>query len=228
MRPSLVLAAAVLNTVGASASAEVLAPFWYSATVDAAQGTAHFTFAFNHAPDFLTRNERGQADAFGIWTTDSGTPPLIAAYAVSDGVLPVGSAAVISVADIPQTGELTYFWPRPGSLASVDGTRGGGGWGSVEGHGGYTIDAHDVLRFDVPLSIVDHDGDGRFTYIMEPVSYGDWLGESYEGVSNVIYDVPPVPEPSKAALTLAGLGMLGVVRYRMRWRQRITRTRHPG
>jgi hypothetical protein len=71
--------------------------------------------------------------------------------------------------------------------------------------GGCTVDARNVTHLDVLLSIVLHDGDAHFSYLVEPGWNGDWLADSYNGKSNVTYGKPPVPESSMAVTVLARL-----------------------
>ncbi|MGZ5200283.1 MAG: hypothetical protein ACXWC4_10980 [Telluria sp.] len=222
--PTKLLLAGILGVAGilpASADPGAIAPVWYSSSVDMSAGLATFTIQFDRRPDLYTVDEFfRQADNFQFWT-DSEAPDAIArTYAALSGELPNTTQTVISSSEIPLINEMEFIRPQPDSYL---GLRDPGGWGSIEGHGGFTLSADNILSFRVPLSTLQ-DTDGTFYYTFETYRYGDWGESDYSGASGATYWVSCVPEPGEALLLLAGVGALAPVLRRRSHRCR----RRPG
>lgn len=185
----------------APASALVL-PLWYGATVDVAASTATFTVQFDKAVDMLTVDEVGNlADSFQFWVDSEAPDPLGRTYEALFGNLPATTQHVIAMGPAPNT--LEAIWVQP---LDAPGPRDNGGWGSVEATLPFVISATNRLTFTLPWSAI-RETDGTFYYAFETYEFGGWGGQTFEGISGRVYEVP---EPSAALLILAGMGVLAV------------------
>jgi hypothetical protein len=210
------LGVSVLAPACAQALPPVIQPVSYETSIDLSAGLAHFSIRFDRAPDLATGDQFFRpADTFQFWTDTASDDPIGSIYAGIEGYGPLGTQAVLTAANVPSTGSLTYIWPQ---LLSYTGPRDPGGWGSIESEGAYTLGPDNSVSFDVPLSLL-HASDGVFNYVFRTYQYGGGGLIDYAGISGQEYFVSCVPEPSEILLLGSGLAVLAFMARRRQVRR---------
>jgi hypothetical protein len=176
-----------------------LLPYRFDATVNGGAQSVTFNISFSRTPDFTTVDGMGrQADSFQIWIDDSKS-----ADPTYNGSVIVRGQEVHYDDDI--------------RIRDRDGVGGpeAEGWGPVRNAVSYSMVG---TNFSFTASWADLGlSDGDFSYDLSVLEYGSQITSQY-GENDIVYepDFQTIPEPSTAVLFGACLGVLGLMRRRIR------------